>query len=141
MRKLVWVCFLLFLASCSQVQQSTEAYQNAPKYRFEYRPFSGEIDSANYNQALAICDSKESLYRVQIESSQNSGDNTSYSCKANSSDTLRCTPDSKSNVPAYGGTTWNKNYNERNRLANIFHKGCMAERGFDLVSVCFKNCI
>ena len=87
------------------------------------------------------------MYGAELKAKQVAADNKNpdYDCYDNGSGSnvrLNCTAKSSSN--SSDSNLWtlsNMNrQNERESLKEQFHQTCMAENGYELVRVCFRNC-
>jgi len=135
---------ILFLTGCESTQQFIHL---ANDYRNEYQPYSGVFDANHYNRYSLICTNKTNMYGAELKAKQAAADNKNpdYDCYDEGSGSnvrLNCTAKPSSN--SSDSNLWtlsNMNrQNERESLKKQFHQTCMAENGYELVRVCFRNC-
>ena len=142
--KLLLLLTVTILSGCEATQQlAHKAYD----YRYEHQSYSGDFDANHYNQSTVICANKTDMYGAEIEARQKAADNqnSDYDCYGTDSGSnvrMNCT--SKSSNNTYDSNLWtlgsmNRN-NERKSLMKKYHQTCMAEHGYKLVRVCFRNC-
>ena len=135
---------ILFLTGCESTHQLIHL---ASDYRNEYQPYSGVFDTNHYNRHSLICTNKTEMYGEEVKARQVAADNKNpdYDCYGKSSKSnvrLNCTAKSSSNSSdsdLWTLSNMNKQ-NERESLKEKFHQTCMAENGYELVRVCFRNC-
>ena len=157
MRLYVLIIVMMVLSGCETVQQNIRDYQNAPKYHKEFRPIQGELNQTNLHQANLVCSSEAQMYAQQqdYQAEQNyiagQTSDTSYSCKARSrigsSDTIEaeCEPNTSLFSPSQNyrrlqnaDETWGNSIKQT--AFKIKMTSCMAQRGYSLQQVCFRNC-
>ena len=135
---------ILFLTGCESTQQFIHL---ANDYRNEYQPYSGVFDANHYNRYSLICTNRTDMYGAELKARQIAADNKNpdYDCYDEGSGSnvrLNCTAKPSSN--SSDSNLWtlsNMNrQNERESLKKQFHQTCMAENGYELVRVCFRNC-
>jgi hypothetical protein len=145
----------VFLSGCAEIQQSIQDYQNAPKYREEYRPIQGILNSTDLYQANLVCSSEAEMYAdeqdKQAEQNYIADSGTSYDCTAKSrygsSDTIqaKCKPNTGFYSPSteYRKLQRSAGYWGNSIKQNAFKikmTSCMAQRGYSLQKVCYMNC-
>jgi hypothetical protein len=135
---------VLFLTGCESTQQFIHL---ASDYRNEYQPYSGVFDVNHYNRYSLICTNRTDMYGAELKARQIAADNKNpdYDCYDKGSDSnvrLNCTAKSSSNSSDSNRSTLSNMHrqNEHRSLKETFHQTCMAENGYELVRVCFRNC-
>lgn len=140
--KFVLIILLLFLTSCSTLQEYAEYQRTLPKYELVYLPFSGELDNNHRRQFSYICSLEATAhYNSKYEEAGKVKSPLNYDCSSHISHglgTINTSCKEKSSSSAY---TQRLGLSiQRKQIIDSYMKSCMAKNGYIKERVCIKNC-
>lgn len=142
MKPLYMFCILaLLLSGCSGFNEYMREQASKPRYEKQYRPISGQLDSATLSNIMLICKSRANLHADKADAEYKNSSSTTK-CKKNPFGEVTCSSTSglshsqqvlERQAHYLGTSVWHKAFKS-------YHRACMAENGLSLQNVCVRNC-